>query len=97
MQMAGGAENKLTDVLAQPPIPACQGDAQSNIQLRATSNFVLQIFFAQHSTSIRSMGPIVTYSILDMVENTTIEHLREKNPMLFLGWGGLNFQFLLLS
>ena len=95
--MAGGAENKLTDVLAQPPIPACQGDAQSNIQLRATSNFVFQIFLAQHSTSIRSMGPIVTYSLLDMVENTTIEHLREKNPMLFLGWGGLNFQFLLLS
>ena len=39
MQMAGGAENKLTDVLAQPPIPACQGDAQSNIQLCPSNIF----------------------------------------------------------
>ena len=89
MQMAGGAENKLTDVLAQPPIPACQGDAQSNIQLRATSNFVLQIFLAQHSTSIFSCPKTALWVPLSltryyMVENTTIEHLREKNPMLFL-------------
>ena len=86
MQMAGGAENKLTDVLAQPPIPACQGDAQSNIQLRATSNFVFQIFLAQHSTSIRSMGPIVTYSLLHGWKH--YHRAPERKKILCSSWGG---------